>query len=185
MDIQLLSGLGLPGLLFLLAFVFAQIALVELVKQVLARVGQVLQGLAVITLSAGLGAALGWALLQGLAERAGVELGRPWGGIVLGLVLALIASGWVSYRSRQAAARGVPADALGELLDALRGAGALERPGHPVPSVPAVVPAPDPVSADPLGPDDLRPMDEADVARTRDDWPDVPSLNDPQGPGGR
>ena len=55
MDLQLLSGLGLPGLLFLVAFVLAQIALVELVKVVLARAGQVLQGLTVIGLSALLG----------------------------------------------------------------------------------------------------------------------------------
>lgn len=37
MDLQLISGLGLPGLLFLAAFVFMQIALTELLKVVLAK----------------------------------------------------------------------------------------------------------------------------------------------------
>lgn len=182
MDLQLLSGLGLPGLLFLLAFVFAQIALVELAKQVLNRTRPLIQGLAVVGLSAALGAALGWALLQGLAERAGVELGRPWGGIVLGLVLALIASGWVSYRSPQAAARGVPADVLGELLNTLRNAGAQGLPAPHAPTPPTQVPAPDP---GPLDVDDLRPMDPEDVARTRVDWPAIPGLDDVPEPGGR
>lgn len=182
MDLQLLSGLGLPGLLFLLAFVFAHIALVELVTQVLNRARRVVRGLAVVGLSAALGAALGWALLQGLAERAGVELGRPWGGIVLGLVLALIASGWVSYRSQQAATQGVPADVLGELLDVLRNAGAQGIPAPHAPTPQAPVHTPDPA---PLEVDDLRPMDPEDVARTRVDWPAIPGLDDVPEPGGR
>ena len=84
MDLQLISGLGLPGLLFLAAFVFMQIALTELLKVVLAKAGRAVQGGAVILLSLGLGAGLGALMLSGVASRAGIELTRPWSGMTLG-----------------------------------------------------------------------------------------------------
>ncbi|MBZ9753569.1 hypothetical protein K7W42_22310 [Deinococcus sp. HMF7604] len=165
MDLQLLSGLGLPGLLFLVAFVLAQIALVELVKVVLARAGQVLQGLTVIGLSALLGLALGWLLLQGVAGAAGIELARPWRGMALGLVLGLIASGWVSYRSRQNAAKGVPTDVLAEMTAVLAQVAAAQASTLPVPA-PAIQE------------EELRPMDAEDVLRATGEWPAVPGLDE-------
>ncbi|MFC6662994.1 hypothetical protein [Deinococcus multiflagellatus] len=175
MDIQLLSGLGLPGLVFLVAFVLAQIALVELVKVVLTKAGRVLQGLTVIGLSAGLGVGLGWLLLQGVADRAGIELARPWAGMALGLVLAMIASGWVSYRSRQNKEKGVPSDVLAELSAVLAQVAA---------QGPAVPPSPAP--AVPADPDALRPITPDEVQRTRVDWP-APAWTDdaPLDPGPR
>ncbi|KQR02411.1 hypothetical protein ASF71_21440 [Deinococcus sp. Leaf326] len=156
MELQLISGLGLPGLLFLVAFVFMQIALIELLKVVLAKAGRVVQGGAVILLSLGLGAGLGALMLSGVASRAGIELPRPWSGLALGLVLAAVASGWMAYRREQARAKGVAPDVLLDLMGQLAQA---QLPVAPV--VPAgPLPAPAPVT------EELRPMTATDVAQT-------------------
>ena len=168
MELQFLQALGLPGIVFLLAYGFAHIAIVEFCKSVLARLGRGVQGLAVIVLSLGLGAVLGALMLGTLAQALGLTLPPPFAGGVAGILLAVIASGYVAWQQRKAEARGVPTDALIEAL------------GRAQPPVPVVVatPAPQvtvevPATPQPLDfpTDDLRPMTPADVTHLGVDGP--------------
>ena len=130
-------------------------------------------GLAVIGLSLGIGAMLGAWMLQDLAVRLNINLLRPWGGVVLGIVLAGIVSGYVNHRQAQANAAGGNADVLADAL-------ALMQSRQPD-LMPAPVPAPAQATVDyePELVNDLRPPTPEELEKqTGTDWPAVPGLDD-------
>ncbi|MDL2342544.1 hypothetical protein QOL99_00075 [Deinococcus sp. MIMF12] len=183
MELQVIQALGVPGLLFLAAYVVAHVYITEFVKTVLARLGKVPRDLAVVALSLALGAGLGALLLGGLATTAGVTLAPPFAGMTLGVVLAVIASGYVAYKTRRQTA-GVQAQAtsqeatLAALFEAL---GRMQPAPVVVTTPPPQVTVEVPTTAQPLDfpfepppdfpMDDLRPMTPADVTQLGTDGP--------------
>lgn len=180
--LQVIQQLGLPGLLFLACYLVAHVAIIEFVKVLGAALKRkakraegenvqpgesvpFLQGLAAIVFSLVLGLGLGGLMLNGVAALAGIDLPRPLSGSLLGLVLAVIVSGWYARQQKLARAKGVDIDALTEALSRLQPT-VVTPAAFPVPT-PLPNPQPELVTAPPLRPATAR---DAQVSQTTGDW---------------
>lgn len=189
--------LGLGGVLLVFFIGVAQLGLTQLCKLVIRTVlrkrrralglidvrGESEQdiaefgGLAVIGLSLGIGAVLGGWMLQDLAVRLSINLSRPWGGVVLGLVLAGIVSGYVNHRQAQASRAGGNADVLAEALAALQTRQPVDVLPSPVSASPQASVGYDDYEPELVG--DLRPASREDVDRNTREWYVAPGLDNP------